>query len=114
MAADEFRTEAAALAVRLDDARGCVHVTAAGVMIDHHASMAKGDVCIEAPDFAAALDELRYVVAETAERIDALTDAAEQLHRTAHGADRSLLLCPYTPCAGLRRFLPNAHGVVPA
>lgn len=113
-AADEFRADVAVLATRLDDARGCVHVTAAGMMIDHHAAMAKGDVCIEAPDFAAALDELRHLVDETAARIDVLTDAAEQLHRSAHGGDRSMALCPYTPCNRLRRYTPNARGVVPA
>lgn len=112
--ADEFRADVAALAARLDDARGCVHVTAAGMMIDHHASMAKGDVCVEAPDFAAALDELRHVVDETAARIEALTDAAEMLHCTAHGGDRSMALCPYTPCNRLRRYTPNARGVIPA
>lgn len=113
-AADEFRSDVAALAVRLDDARACVHVSDDGVMFTHDERMAKGEVCIEAPDFAAALDELRALAEETAARIDVLTDAAEQLHRTAHGGDRSLVLCPYTPCRDLRRHVPNAHGVVPA
>jgi len=113
-AADAFRCDAEMLFTRLADARGCIHVRDDGAMGDHTATLAPGELCVEAPDFAAAMDELRGLVEETGRRIDALTDAAERLHRTAHGADASLALCPYVPCCELRRHLPNAHGVVPA
>ena len=114
-AAEEFRSDVAALATRLDDARGCVHVADDGTMTAHVAGMGDGGdvVCVEAPDFVAALDELRCVADETAARIEALTEAAEMLHRTAHGGDRSMAMCPYTPCNRLRRYTPNARGVVP-
>jgi hypothetical protein len=113
-AADEFRNDFAALFVRLEDARGCVHVTEDGAMFTHDAAMGENEICVEAPDFADALGELKWLTGETAARIEALTDAVEQLHRTAHGTDASLLLCPHAPCRELRRHLPNARGVVPA
>lgn len=111
-AADEFRNDIAALAVRLDDARGCVHVTEAGDMFTHDERMPDGEICVQDGDFADALGELRWVVEETAVRVETLTVAVEQLHEAAHGG--SLALCPHVPCSGLRRYLPNAHGVLPA
>lgn len=113
-ASDEFRTDAEMLFVRLDDARGCIHVREDGAMGDHTATLAAGELCVEVPDFAAAMDELRGLVDETGRRVDALTDAAERLHRTVHGAQASLALCPHAPCCELRRYLPNVLGVVPA
>jgi hypothetical protein len=112
-AADEFRIDAELLFARLADARGCIHVREDGAMGDHTATLAAGELCVEAPDFAATMDELRGLVEETAARVDALTDGVERLHRTAHGITASLALCPYVPCSELRRYLPNAHGVVP-
>jgi hypothetical protein len=112
-AADEFRNDAELLFARLADARGCIHVREDGAMGDHTATLAAGELCVEAPDFAAAMDELRGLVDETAARVDALTDAAEQLHHHAHNPWMALALCPVAPCCELRRYLPNAHGVVP-
>lgn len=111
-AAEEFRTDVAALAKRLDDARGCVHVTDEGAMFTHDERMVEGEICVEDGDFADAMFELREVVDETAERIDALTNAVAELHGATH-PPVTLALCPRLPCSGLRRYLPNAHGVVP-
>lgn len=112
MVAEELRTETAALLARLEDARGCVHVDAAGVMFTHDASMTEDEICIENSDFGDAAGELREAIAEAADRIDVLTAAAEQLHYAVHGAT-SLALCPRMPCAGLLRAVPNARGVIP-
>jgi chromosome segregation ATPase len=58
-------------------------------------------------DLTGALDDVA-----NRDRTDfaALADAAEQLHRQAHGDDTGLRVCLREPCAGLHNVLPNALG----
>lgn len=112
-AADEFRAEARELIIRIGNARACIHIDEkTGDAVTHDEGMRKGQICVQDPAYEAAMAELDDLADATEERINVLTDAVEQLHRTAHGIDHGLYICPHEPCRGLHQYLPNAHGVV--
>lgn len=49
---------------------------------------------------------LEELVTEHTKQVDALAAAIEQLHRTAHGNDHGLRVCPHEPCASVWKHLP--------
>lgn len=112
--ADFFREETEVQFARINDGRGCIHIFEDGRDPIAHTPGDEIDdntTCMTPPDYDWAIQDLRGMISEAADRIDALTAAVEQLHNTAHPGI-SLALCPAAPCAGLHRYLPNARGVV--